>query len=87
MRKSIFTFGLGLSMVALTSWGQIAEAFPLRQISIEKLRFVGLDDKLGNQEVDSSKKSFIAGELILAVLMQNPVKHYQAGMNLNVRLC
>lgn len=56
MRKSIFTFGLGLSMVALTSWGQIAEAFPLRQISIEKLRFVGLDDKLGNQEVDSSKK-------------------------------
>ncbi len=56
MRKFIFTFGLGLSMVALTSWGQIAEAFPLRQISIEKLKFVGLDDKLGNYELDSSKK-------------------------------
>ncbi len=56
MRKFIFTFGLGLSMVALTSWGQIAEAFPLRQISIEKLKFVGLDDKLGNHELDSSKK-------------------------------
>ena len=56
MRKLIFNFGLGLSMVALTSWGQIAEAFPLRQISPEKLRFVGLDDKLGNQETDSSKK-------------------------------
>jgi len=54
MRK--LTFTLGLSMLALTSWGQIAEAFPLRQISSEKLKFVGLDDKLGNQEADSSKK-------------------------------
>lgn len=56
MRKSIFTFGLGLSVVAVTFWGQVATAFPLREISPERLRFIGLDDKLGNSEIDQSQK-------------------------------
>ncbi|MEM9510109.1 MAG: murein transglycosylase A [Cyanobacteria bacterium P01_E01_bin.35] len=56
MRKLIFTFGLGLSLVTLTSWGQVVNAFPLRQISPDKLSDIGLDDKLGNNGTDSTQK-------------------------------
>ncbi|MEM7756726.1 MAG: MltA domain-containing protein [Cyanobacteria bacterium P01_A01_bin.40] len=56
MRKLIFTFGLGLSLVTLTSWDQVVNAFPLRQISPDKLIDVGLDDKLGNNGDDSTQK-------------------------------
>ncbi|MEM8675898.1 MAG: murein transglycosylase A [Cyanobacteria bacterium P01_G01_bin.67] len=62
MRKLIFTFGLGLSLVTLTSWGQVVNAFPLRQISPDKLSDIGLDDKLGNNGTD---------------LTQKPVYHWQ----------
>ena len=54
MRKSIFTFGLGLSTIAVTSWGQIAQASPLREISPERLEYVGLDCKLGNSQSNDS---------------------------------
>ena len=57
MRKLIFPFGWGLSMLAITSWGQIADAFPLRQVPTESIRYVGLDDKLGNNEPYSSQKT------------------------------
>ncbi|MGF1589542.1 MAG: murein transglycosylase A [Pleurocapsa sp.] len=51
MRKSIFTLGWSLGMVAVTSWGQVA-AVPLRPISPEKLKYVGFDDQLGNNQAD-----------------------------------
>lgn len=57
MRRSIFTLGLGLAIVAVTSWGQVAQGFPLREIAPKKLQHVGLDHKLGNNEPDSSKKT------------------------------
>lgn len=53
MRKSIFTFGLGLSTIAVI-WGQIAQASPLREISPERLEYVGLDRKLGNSQSTSN---------------------------------
>ncbi len=62
MRRAIFTFGLGLAMTTVTSWGQIAQGFPLRQISPEKLHHVGLDDKLSNNEPDLIKKTIDRGE-------------------------
>lgn len=53
MNGSISSFCLGLGIVALTSWGQVAEAFPLRPVSPEKLKYVGLDDKLSNNNTDT----------------------------------
>ncbi|MEM8717778.1 MAG: murein transglycosylase A [Cyanobacteria bacterium P01_G01_bin.39] len=50
MRKSIFGFGLGLSLVAITPWQQVANAFPLQPVSPQDLTNVGLDDKLSNND-------------------------------------
>lgn len=44
MNKAIF--GLGLSIITVASWVQNVHALPLRQISPERLKYVGLDDKL-----------------------------------------
>ena len=55
MVKSISAVCLGLCLGLLATGGQVANANPLRQVPLEKLRFVGLDDKLGN-DVDTDKK-------------------------------
>lgn len=57
MKKSIFTFGLGLSTIAITFCGQIAEASSLREISPEKLEYVGLDRKLGNSSSQADSEN------------------------------
>ncbi|HEY9770251.1 MAG TPA: MltA domain-containing protein [Coleofasciculaceae cyanobacterium] len=56
MKKSILILGLSLGMVAVNSWGQVA-AVPLRQISPEKLKYVGLDDRLGDNQADLEKRT------------------------------
>ncbi len=55
MRTSISTLCVGLSISLIASWGQIANANPLQPVPLDKLKFVGLDSKLGNT-VDSEKK-------------------------------
>ena len=55
MRTSIFTLCVGLSISLVASWGQIANANPLQPVPLDKLKFVGLDHKLGNT-VDTEKK-------------------------------
>ena len=57
MIRSVASFCLSLSIVAIASVGQVADAQSLRQVSPEKLKYVGLDDKLGNGEVDSNKRA------------------------------
>lgn len=52
MRKLLFTLGFGLSMVTAVSWGHIAIARPLRPISLDRLKYVGLDNQLGNYETE-----------------------------------
>ena len=47
MKRSIITLGLSLSVVAIASLGQAANA-PLQEISPERLKYVGLDGKLGS---------------------------------------
>ena len=47
MKRSIITLGLSLSIVAIASLGQAAKA-PLQEISPERLKYVGLDRKLGS---------------------------------------
>ena len=49
MKKSLFT----LSLIAIASWGQIAVALPLKQISPDRLKYVGLDSKLGNNLIET----------------------------------
>ena len=49
MKKLVFALGL----VAISSWGQIAVALPLKQISPERLKYVGLDTKLGDNLTES----------------------------------
>ncbi len=56
MRKSILILGLSLGMVAVNSWGQVA-AVPLRQIAPEKLKYVGLDERLGDNQADLEKRT------------------------------
>ena len=50
MKRSIITLGL-MSIVAIASLGQAANA-PLQEISPERLKYVGLDSKLGSDAVD-----------------------------------
>ena len=50
MRKSISTVCLSLCISLMAAGGQIASANPLRQVPSEKLRFVGLDNKLGSEK-------------------------------------
>lgn len=57
MIKTISTFCLGLSMVVVTSWGQVAEAIPLQPIPLEKLRNIGLDSKLGETELNPEERT------------------------------
>jgi len=57
MIRSASSFCLGLSILAIASWGQTVQAQSLRQISPERLKYVGLDDKLGNGEADSDKRA------------------------------
>jgi membrane-bound lytic murein transglycosylase A len=57
MIRGISSFCLGLSIVTVTFWGQIANAQSLRPISPERLKHIGLDDKLSSDEVDSDKKT------------------------------
>jgi membrane-bound lytic murein transglycosylase A len=59
MRKSIFA--CGLSIIAIAFWGQTALALPLplRPISLEKLKYVGLDNKLGDAQAESESCSFL----------------------------
>ncbi|MDJ0571173.1 MAG: MltA domain-containing protein [Pleurocapsa sp. MO_192.B19] len=57
MIKSISTFCLGLGVVAVTSWGQIVQAIPLQLVPSVKLKHIGLDSKLGNNEVNSERRT------------------------------
>ena len=57
MIKSASSFCLGLSIVAVTFWGQLAQAQNLRPISPERLKYVGLDNKLGNSREDNNKRA------------------------------
>lgn len=52
MRKLLFTLGFGLSIVTAVSWGKTAIANPLRSVSLDRLKYVGLDHKLGNHQAD-----------------------------------
>ena len=56
MRTLISTLCVGLSISLFVSWGQIASANPLRPVPLSKLKFVGLDSKLGDRLVDTEKK-------------------------------
>ncbi|MBE9045909.1 MltA domain-containing protein [Pleurocapsales cyanobacterium LEGE 10410] len=51
MRRSIFSFSLGLATIALT-WGQTGNAFPLRPMAPERLDNVGFDSKLSDRPHD-----------------------------------
>lgn len=53
MRKSLIT--VSLSAIALVSWVQATQASPLRQISPERLKYVGFDDKLANTESEGEQ--------------------------------
>ena len=55
MRKAIVTVCLGLCISLVSAVEQAASANPLRQVPSERLKFVGLDDKLGNG-ADTDKK-------------------------------
>ena len=55
MKKSIVTLGL----IAIASWGQTATALPLKPISTERLKYVGLDTKLGKDLVESEPCSIL----------------------------
>ena len=55
MKKSIFT----LCLVAIACWTQTAIALPLKPISSEKLKYVGLDNKLSNNIVESEPCSVL----------------------------
>ena len=57
MIRSASSFCLSLTIVAITSWGQFANAQVLRPISPQRLKYVGLDEKLGNSKVDTDKKT------------------------------
>ncbi|MCC0176073.1 MltA domain-containing protein [Waterburya agarophytonicola K14] len=57
MIRSVSSFCLGLSIVAVSSLGQVANAQVLRQVSTERIKYVGLDDKLGNSQPDSDKRA------------------------------
>ena len=50
-------FGLGLGIVAIASWGQVSQAQMLRQVSPEKLQYVGLDDKLSNSNSNPQQRT------------------------------
>ncbi len=49
MKKSIFA----LSLVAIATWGSMAIALPLKPIAQDRLKYVGLDDKLGSYEIET----------------------------------
>ena len=57
MIKGFSGFCLGMTIAAVTSWGQLAEAQTLRPMSIERLKYVGLDDKLSSDEVNTNKRA------------------------------
>ena len=58
MMRSVSGFCLGLSIVAVTSWGQLAQAQNLRPISAERLKYVGLDNKLGTgTDAENNKRA------------------------------
>ena len=57
MIRSLSSFCLGLTVVTAISWGQVGNAQTLQQVSPEKIKYVGLDDKLGNGEGDLSKRA------------------------------
>ena len=50
MKKPIFAWGLSLLTIAVCC--QKAIALPLQPISLDKLKYVGLDHKLGNHQAD-----------------------------------
>ncbi|MEL6493997.1 MAG: MltA domain-containing protein [Cyanobacteria bacterium J06623_7] len=58
MKKSIFT----LSLVAVAAWGQIAIAGSLKPITQDRLKYVGLDEKLG-----SEAEPQVCSELLLRI--------------------
>ncbi|MEO1465797.1 MAG: MltA domain-containing protein [Cyanobacteria bacterium J06633_1] len=49
MKKSIFA----LSLAAIATWGSTAIASPLKPIAQDRLKYVGLDDKLGSYEIET----------------------------------
>lgn len=55
MSKSISTVCLSLGAIAIASWGQIVHAIPLRPVSPEQVKHIGLDQKLVNQELSSNR--------------------------------
>ncbi len=50
-------FCLGLGLVAITTWGQVADAQTLRSVSPEKLKYVGLDDKLSENNDSPQRRT------------------------------
>ena len=57
MIKLVSSFCLGLSLVAVTGWGQVSTALPLRPVAPEKLKYVGLDDKLAENKVNHQQRT------------------------------
>ena len=56
MRKSISTVCLGLCLSLVAGTGQAVNANPLRLVPSERLRFVGLDRKLGDAPIEPERK-------------------------------
>ena len=57
MMGLVSRFSLGLSLVSLLAMGQTVQALPLKPVAPEKLKYVGLDDKLGNLQDNSDVKT------------------------------
>ncbi len=57
MIKLVSSFCLGLSLVAVTGWGQVSTALPLQPVAPEKLKYVGLDDKLAENKVNHQQRT------------------------------
>ncbi len=70
MRKSIFA--CGLSIIAIAFWGQTALALPLRPISLEKLKYVGLDNKLGDAQAESEPCAILLQKINPNCLTNSP---------------
>ena len=57
MKKAIATFGLGLTIAALTSGWQTALALPLKPVPLDKVKNIGLDRQLQANPSQAEKKA------------------------------
>ena len=55
MIRSISSFCFGFTVIAITSWGQLADAQVLKPISPTRLKYVGLDEKLGSDRINHDR--------------------------------